>query len=73
MRILTSIVVAAALGCLLGCAKQETEPVDQPQPAAEAEVDTQPITSEDFESGDVEAVDVGVEDEDDGGDSDETP
>jgi len=73
MRLLLSIVVAAAVGCLLGCAKQQSEPADQTQPAAETEMDSQPIASEDFESGEIEAVDVQVEDEDDSGDSDETP
>jgi hypothetical protein len=73
MRLLISIVVAAAVGCLLGCAKQDSEPAEQPQPAAEAEMDAQPIASEDFESGDVETVEVQTEDDNAGGDPEETP
>lgn len=73
MRLLISIVVASALSFVLGCAKQETVPAEQPQPAAETEMDAQPIASEDFESGEVEAVEVQSEGEDGGGASDETP
>lgn len=73
MRLLMSIVVAAALCCLLGCAKHETGPAEQPKAAAETQTGPQPIASEDFESGKAEAVVVETEGEEEGSEPDTTP
>ncbi len=69
MRSLICLVIIIALAGLTGCAKQEPVPSADP----EAQADTQEISNEDFESGEVEAVEVEVDGEDEGDDPAETP
>lgn len=57
MRSLICFAIIIALTVLTGCANQETAPAAEP----EAPTDTQEISNEDFESGE---VDVGVEEGD---------
>lgn len=52
MRLTICVVVMLALIGLNGCAKNDAAPVDQP----ETQTDSQPISDEDFESGEVESV-----------------
>jgi type IV pilus biogenesis protein CpaD/CtpE len=52
MRFIICVVVAVALVGLTGCAKNEPAQVDQPADQTE----TEPISAEDFESGEVENV-----------------
>ena len=58
MRELICIAVVAALVFLTGCAKPESEPAPaEPEAAVEQPTEeSQPITSEDFESGEVEEL-----------------
>ncbi len=53
MRLIISIVLVAALIFCFGCAKKESALVEQPEGPAEAQVDTEPIAEEGFESGEV--------------------
>ena len=73
MRSIICVVIVVALVGLMGCAKQDSAPADQP----EAQTESQPISNEDFESGDAEGLveeseDV-VEESPEGGDQGETP
>jgi len=52
MRSIIVIFIMLALVGLTGCAKNDAVPADQP----EAQTESQPISNEDFESGDVEVV-----------------
>lgn len=72
MRLTILLFIATALVLNAGCAKHETEPADQTPAATEAaQSDAEPITSEDFESGEVEgSMEVGANDEETG---EETP
>jgi len=68
MRPIICVFIMLALVGMTGCAKKDAAPVDQP----EATIEAQPISTEDFESGDAEGVVEGGEDaanetEDDGG------
>ena len=58
MRSIICVAIVVALVGLMGCAKQDAAPADQP----EAQTESQPISNEDFESGDVEGL---VEDSED--------
>lgn len=73
MRSIICLAIVIALTGLTGCAKQETTPVAEP----EAPVETQQISNEDFETGEidgvVESVEGEVEDDQEGEDSSETP
>ncbi len=68
MRSIICVFIILALVGLTGCAKKDAAPADQPEATSEA----QPISTEDFESGEAEGVVEGGEDtadetEDDGG------
>jgi len=52
MRSIIVVVIMLALIGLTGCAKKDTAPADQP----ETQPESQTIATEDFESGEVEAV-----------------
>ena len=52
MRSIIVVVIMLALIGLTGCAKKDAVPADQP----EAQTESQAISNEDFESGEVEAV-----------------
>ena len=71
MRILTYCLIAVALVLFIGCAKQEAQPAPDASDAPGAAADPQPISSEDFESG--EADGVVQEDQDDTEDDTEGP
>jgi ABC-type Zn uptake system ZnuABC Zn-binding protein ZnuA len=73
MRSTICVVIMLALIGLTGCAKNDSEPADQP----ETQTETTVIATEDFESGEVESVvedtEEVVEEAPDGGDSVSTP
>jgi len=52
MRSIICVVTAVALVGIMGCAKQDSAPADQ----TEAQTESQPISNEDFESGEVEGL-----------------
>lgn len=73
MRSIICVLIMVVLIGLTGCAKKDAAPADHP----EAQSETQPISTEDFESGEaegaVEEVEGVVEEAPAGGDSDSTP
>jgi len=66
MRSIICFAIVIALAGLTGCAKQESAPADE----AEVPTETQQISTEDFESGEVDAV---VEEGDDKTETEDEP
>ena len=63
------VTVLVALVGLTACAPNEPAPVEEPQPQAETQPEDQPVSTEDFESGEAKGgVHEGVEAAEENGD-----
>lgn len=70
MKHLITVALILSLAAVLGCAPQDSTPADRPETAAD-----EPITEEDFESGEPEALEEGEDEarDDAAGDTTEEP